>query len=190
MKQYLTITWFFVGWLVMVVGVLIISNHYDSLRNQRAQQTQTNILAQNRAQYLAAIDVARVFGRAPGCAEASADLITDVANEAVASKLDARIFASLVATESGCNQYATSSKGAIGLTMVMPRVWKKNFDFENKYNLLNRRDNLHVGATILADMIKQFGVAGGLRHYQGTAALSPDFDAAYPSKVEALAGRR
>ena len=140
--------------------------------------------------FVAALDVARVFGRAQGCTDASPDLITAVANEAVEMKLDPRIFAATVAVESACNQYATSTKGAIGLTMVVPKVWKGTYDFERQYNLLNVHDNLRVGASIESAFIKQYGLVSGLRHYNGMGTASPDYDAAYTDKITALAGRK
>lgn len=138
--------------------------------------------------FVAALDVAKVFGREGGCANVDSNFIMDVADEAIKAKLDPRIFAATIAVESKCNQYATSSKGAIGLTMVVPRVWKGTYDFETRYNLLNRRDNLHVGASIESSFIQQYGVTNGLRHYNGMSTASVDYDAEYPSKIELLAG--
>src|ERR1039458_6818679 len=55
-------------------------------------------------QYAAALDVARVFGRSPGCTDASPELITAVATAAVKANLSARVFAATVAVESACNR--------------------------------------------------------------------------------------
>src|SRR5579863_4849258 len=76
------------------------------------------------AQYVASIDVARVFGRSSGCAEASPVLIGQIANESIKVGLDPRILAATIAIESNCNPWATSSKGAIGLTQVVAATWK------------------------------------------------------------------
>lgn len=140
--------------------------------------------------YVAALDVARVFGRSAGCAEADAKLITNVANEAVKAELDPRILAATIAVESGCNQYATSTKGAIGLTQVMPKIWKDKYNFEHDYNLLNPTDNVRVGASILSSLIKQYGTTNGLRRYNGLGVDCESCDAGYPDKIMGLSGRR
>ena len=141
-------------------------------------------------QFIAALDVARVFGRSTGCAEADPKLINEIAEEAVKVNLDPRILAATVAVESACNQYATSSKGAIGLTQIMPKVWKGSYDFEHQYNLLNPHDNIRVGASILAGLVKQYGLPAGLRHYDGTGTDCPTCDLAYVDKIAGLAAKR
>jgi transglycosylase-like protein with SLT domain len=148
------------------------------------------MLDQTNQQYVAALDVARVFGRAPGCAEANATLIGKVASEALRAGLDARVFAATVAVESSCDSMAVSRRGAIGLTQVMPKIWKGTFDFEHTINLFNSDDNLHAGATILSDLIKQYGLAEGVRHYNGTGTDCADCDGNYVPKILGLAGRR
>ena len=150
------------------------------------QDIQSEILTKR---YVAALDVARVFGRAPGCADADSKLITDIATEAINDNLDPRILAATVAVESACDPFAVSPRGAIGLTQVVPRVWKAKFDFTH-VNLLNPAENLHAGATILSDLIKQYGVAGGVRRYQGTGVACPSCDDSYVPKILALAGRK
>lgn len=141
-------------------------------------------------QYVAALDVARVFGRSQGCDNADPKLITAVATEAVNDNLDPRIFAAMIAVESACDPLAVSHSGAIGLSQVMVKVWKNQFDFSGSVNLLNPTDNLHVGATILSGLIKQYGVSAGVRRYNGTGVSCPDCDAGYVNKIVALAGRR
>jgi hypothetical protein len=152
--------------------------------------TKTVALDQSNQQYIAALDVARVFGRASGCAEADSNLIGDVAKEALRVGLDARILAATVAVESSCDAMAVSRRGAIGLTQVMPKIWKGSFDFEHTINLFNPNDNLHAGATILSDLIKQHGLAEGIRHYNGTGTDCADCDGNYVPKILTLAGRR
>jgi hypothetical protein len=139
-------------------------------------------------QYAAALDVARVFGRSPGCTDASPELITAVATEAIQMKLEPRILAATIAVESACNQYAVSNRGAIGLMQVVARTWKDTYDFSKDFNLLNRSDNLHVGASILAGLIKQYGQVNGLRRFNGLGDGCATCDAAYPSKITVLAG--
>lgn len=141
-------------------------------------------------EYIAALDVARVFGRTNGCAEADSKLITLVAQEALKAGVDPRVLAATIAVESGCNQFATSTRGAIGLTQIRPTVWKGQFDFEHTYNLLNEQDNIHVGAAILGGLIKQFGTVNGLRRYNGLGVDCETCDAGYPDKITTLAARR
>jgi soluble lytic murein transglycosylase-like protein len=136
------------------------------------------------------IEVARIFGRAQGCSEASPDLIQLVARESVGAGVDPRIFAALIAVESGCNQYAISNRGAIGYTQVLPRVWRTKYDFSNQYNLLNAKDNIHVGATILADLVQNYGLREGVRRYNGLGVDCATCDANYTAKILNLAGRR
>jgi hypothetical protein len=138
----------------------------------------------------APLEVAKVFGRTPGCADAGADLIQATAKAAIEAGLDPRIFAATIGIESSCNSYATSTRGAIGLSQVVPRVWFSKYDFAGRYNLLNVDDNLHVGAQIEAGLIAEYGVEGGLRHYNGMGTISADYDAGYTSKILTLAGRR
>lgn len=164
--------------------------HIDKTRAQETQPAVVSLPAAPDPKFIAAIEAARVFGRAPGCANASTELITAVADESVRMKLDARTFAALIAVESGCNQYATSSKGAIGLTMVVPRTWKNSFDFETRYNLLNRNDNLHVGASILSDFISRYGPVLGLRKYNGLGTQCDSCDSLYTEKILYLVGQK
>jgi soluble lytic murein transglycosylase-like protein len=141
-------------------------------------------------QFAASLDVARVFGRSQGCADADPKLINDIAAEAIASNTDPRILAALVAVESSCDPMAVSNRGAIGLTQVRAKVWKDKFDFAGKTNLLNPADNLHAGATILGSLIKQYGTLEGVRRYQGDGVGCATCDDFYVPKILALAGRR
>ena len=191
-KKYVVPFWCFVITLTIITVA--------SMRIQHARHTlpvvapavvvQAPALDQSNQQYIAALDVARVFGRAPGCAEADAKLIGDVAKEALRVGLDARILAATVAVESSCDSMAVSRRGAVGLTQIMPRIWKGSFDFEHTINLFNPNDNLHAGATILGDMIKQHGLTEGIRHYNGTGTDCADCDGNYVPKILTLAGRR
>lgn len=138
-------------------------------------------------QYAAALDVANVFGRSPGCSDASPILITEIAQEAVKVEIDPRVLAATIAVESACNQYATSAKGAIGLMQVVPRVWKDKYNFEHDFNLLNPTDNITVGAEILSGLIKQYGAVNGLRRYNGLDTTNAAYDAGYTDKITLLA---
>lgn len=189
-KNYL---WLGISIVTIVLSVFIaLQTHKPTSAVVQASAPVSAIQADPFAskQYFAALDVARVFGRSPGCAEADPKLITNIAEESVKAGLDARVLAATVAVESACSQFATSSKGAVGYTQIMPRIWKDSYDFEKQYNLFNPSDNIHVGAAILAGLIKQYGTVNGLRRYNGLGVDCTACDAGYPDKITALAARR
>jgi hypothetical protein len=188
----------------MILGIVLVlafnlplsgslyANMDDILHMQVARQTpRPPALAWQFSIFRTApLEVAKVFGRTPGCADADPDLIQATAKAAIEAGLDPRIFAATIGIESSCNSYATSTRGAIGLSQVVPRIWFSKYDFAGRYNLLNVDDNLHVGAQIEAGLIAEYGVEGGLRHYNGMGTLSADYDTGYTSKILLLAGRR
>jgi hypothetical protein len=134
-------------------------------------------------------EVAKVFGRSQGCQSADGELIKFTSDTALKAGVDPRIVASIIAVESGCNQFAVSSRGALGLMQVEAGVWKSHFDFGGDVNLLNRQDNIKTGATILARLITQFGTVDGIRRYNGTGVGCDTCDAGYTAKVMAMVGR-
>jgi soluble lytic murein transglycosylase-like protein len=138
----------------------------------------------------AEIEVARVFGRIPACAESPDPLIRDVAEAAITHQVDPRVYASLVGTESGCSQFAVSSRGAIGYSQIMPRIWKDRYDITGRYNLFNQQDNLDIGASIVGDQIHAHGLADGLRRYNGLGVGCDTCDGGYADRIMALAGRK
>jgi hypothetical protein len=131
-------------------------------------------------------EVAKVFGRSAGCQNVDAEFIEDVNDAAVRAGLDSRVFASTIATESSCNPFSVSIRGAIGFTQVVPAFHKTEYDF-SRVNLLNRKDNLRVGAEIEAKYIQQNGLTGGVTRYQGMAKGCDSCDDQYTSKVLKLA---
>lgn len=135
-----------------------------------------------RAFYLAA----RVYGRA-GCGDQNLAEMT--ARHAIQTGLPPQLLAAMAASESTCNPQAISSRGAIGLTQVMPKVWSKQFDF-SKINLFNPEDNMTVGTTILSGLVKDHGIKGGLYRYYGTGQDDIGLGGAgYAEKVLQLAGK-
>ena len=74
--------------------------------------------------------------------------------------LTPELLTALIVVESGANHVAVSSKGAIGLTQVMPAVWQCN-----EQELLNPYRNIEIGAKILKYYIDRHGVHGGLSSY-------------------------
>jgi hypothetical protein len=134
----------------------------------------------------APLEVALVFGRSQGCRNADPALINIVASEAVAAGVPPKILAAVIAVESQCSSIAVSSKCAIGLCQVMPRVWNSQFDF-TKVNLFNPRENIHVGASILSPLIRDYGLVRGIQLYNGAGVGCKSCDSGYASKVLALA---
>jgi soluble lytic murein transglycosylase-like protein len=131
----------------------------------------------------APLEVALVFGRAKGCAHAKPELIKLVAREAVSAGVPANVLAATVAVESECYPLAVSSRGALGLTQVMPKVWSDSFDFTQKFNLFNPSDNVYVGARIMATLIRQHGLTRGVQLYNGAGVGCPTCDAGYSSTI-------
>ncbi len=140
--------------------------------------------------HAAPTEVARVFKRSQRCAEADPELIDLVAREALRAGIDPRMLAATVVVESGCNQYAISRRGAVGYMQVMPRVWKDRYDIAGEYNLFNEHDNLRVGATILSELVQNYGVWEGVRRYQGLGQDCATCDMGYTTKILALAERK
>lgn len=135
------------------------------------------------------LEVAKVFGRSHGCEQATPELILAVSEEAVRNGIDPRIAAATVAIESACNQFAVSSRGALGYTQVTPKNWCSTYDCTERYNLLNLHDNVHVGISILSGFIHTYGEKDGVRRYQGLGIGCETCDGAYTEKILSLAKR-
>ena len=133
------------------------------------------------------LEVAKVFGRSHGCQAADSDFIEAVSKTAIYAGLDPGLFASAISTESSCNQFAVSSRGAIGYTQVVPAYHKTEWDF-SIVNLFNRDDNLRVGAAILAASIRQFGTTSGVARYQGLASTCDDAHHCNPNYTNQVIG--
>jgi Transglycosylase SLT domain len=182
--------------LVIVIG-LILGVSFRISHTQKIERTLVFVapaqpkptLADQREEKIqrAIWDVAKVFGRDSGCKDADPELGRLVAETAVDEGIKPSIVAATVAIESKCNPFATSSRGAIGLMQVMPTIWKESYDFQNKVNLLNPRDNVRTGAHILASYIKSYGESDGIVHYQGTGSGCLTCNDSYASMVLKLA---
>jgi len=131
--------------------------------------------------------VAEVFGRAQGCSDATPELVEMTAQSALRAGLDPAIAAATVATESNCNNFAISSRGAIGLMQVRPSVWKDHYDFSGSVNLFNEESNVRVGSEIMARLIHDHGTAEGVQLYNGAGVGCPTCDAGYSARILALA---
>jgi hypothetical protein len=90
------------------------------------------------------------------------------------------ILTALIVVESSADYEAVSSKGALGLTQVMPKIWKYD-----KKTLKNPYKNIEAGSSILSYYVKKHGLKGGLSAYNsGKKSGSPR----YASKVMRIAG--
>jgi hypothetical protein len=90
------------------------------------------------------------------------------------------ILTALIVVESSADSEAVSSKGALGLTQVMPNIWKYD-----KKTLKNPYKNIEAGSSILSYYVKKHGLKGGLSAYNsGKKSGAPR----YASKVIRLAG--
>lgn len=91
------------------------------------------------------------------------------------------ILTALIVVESSADCEAVSSKGAMGLTQVMPEIW--NYD---THTLRNPYKNIEAGSAILRYYIKRYGLSGGLSAYNsGKKTGSPK----YARKVMRIANR-
>lgn len=112
----------------------------------------------------ALFEASKVYGKA-GCG--NEQLAEMTAEHAITSGLPAQLIAAQIATESTCNPLAVSNRGAIGLRQVVPKIWAKKYDF-SKINLFNPSDNMTVADEITRDLVKKYGIRGGLARYYGT----------------------
>jgi hypothetical protein len=71
------------------------------------------------------------------------------------------ILNALIVVESQADHRAVSSRGALGLTQIMPDVW--NYDYAT---LINPYQNIEIGASILRSYIELYGLQGGLSAYK------------------------
>ena len=70
------------------------------------------------------------------------------------------ILTALIVVESSANHMAVSKKGAMGLTQVMPGIWRYDTS-----TLKNPYKNIEIGASILRQYITKHGLIGGLSAY-------------------------
>ena len=90
------------------------------------------------------------------------------------------ILTALIVVESSADPEAVSSKGAVGLTQVMPHIWRYD-----KKTLKDLYKNIEAGSSILRYYVKTHGLKGGLSAYncgQKRGSLR------YASKVMRIAG--
>jgi len=71
------------------------------------------------------------------------------------------ILTALIVVESNADHKAVSSRGALGLTQVVPTIWEEYSPEE----LLDPYKNIEAGAAILKWYTSRYGLIGGLRAY-------------------------
>ena len=130
----------------------------------------------------AMFNASRIYGKA-GCGDIKLAEMT--AENSLKTGVPANIIAAIVSVESSCNPLAISNKGAVGLTQVNVKVQSEKFAQFRTINLFNPEENMRVGAQIMAEMIKQYGLKSGVSHYDGVG----DEADAYVIKVLTLAGK-
>jgi hypothetical protein len=69
----------------------------------------------------------------------------------------------------------------------MVKIWSAKFDFGHDVNLFNKRDNLHTGAVIEADLINHYGTQAGIQRYNGVGVGCDTCDGGYAVRILALA---
>lgn len=70
------------------------------------------------------------------------------------------LLTALIVVESSANHVAISNKGAVGLTQVMPLIWK-----HKRQELLDPYKNIEIGSKILKYYMDRHGIKGGLSSY-------------------------
>jgi soluble lytic murein transglycosylase-like protein len=150
------------------------------VRAERPRVTEAApVIAQEAVPSNSFYQAARVFGKA-GCGDAK--LADTVAKYSEKSGVDANILAAVIAVESHCDPLAVSSKGAVGIMQVMPRVWNSEYNF-SEVNLLNPEENIQVGSEILGGLTRANSPKMALSKYNGTGEQAM----LYAEKVLALA---
>jgi len=75
-------------------------------------------------------------------------------------KMSMNVLTALIVVESSANHMAVSNKGALGLTQVMPRIWRCD-----RATLTDPYKNIEIGSSILKHYINRHGLVGGLSAY-------------------------
>lgn len=105
------------------------------------------------------------------------------ARAAVDERVSVRLVAGAIAVESTCRANAESPEHAIGLMQVVPKVHHLT-----REQLLDPEFNVRYGTHYLGGLVRRYGVAEGLHHYNGMGVGCDACDGAYPNKVLLVAG--
>jgi soluble lytic murein transglycosylase-like protein len=146
------------------------------------------------------IAVSTVFGPSAGAHAAtrseSIDRFAEFIDEASGRfAVPARWIRAVMQVESGGDQDATSSRGAMGLMQLMPGTW---IELSVRYGLgldpFDPRDNILAGTAYLKEMFDRFGSAGFLAAYHAGPSrfeqqpTTPTDTVAYVTAVTPLLG--
>ena len=104
--------------------------------------------------------------------------------------LNAKLLASIMIVESRGNPFAISGQNAVGIMQIHLPTWGTQAVDEN-VNLLKIEDNVDFGARILKDYVRRFGVAEGVKRYNGFVPGEPAWEESsqrYLAKVEEIYG--
>jgi len=126
----------------------------------------------NLAFQQAFFDAARTYGK-KGCGDKALAELT--ATVALKNQVPANVMAAIVGIESSCNPLADNGI-AVGIAQVNVLAHKDEYDF-SRINLFNARENMEVGAQILAKSLKTWGPRQGVAHYNGIGPKAEQYAA-------------
>jgi soluble lytic murein transglycosylase-like protein len=76
--------------------------------------------------------------------------------------LSPRLIAAVVFVESTCQRNAISGRSSVGVMQINPAVWSYS-----QTALLDPEQNIRIGARILKEYVRKFGIVEGLHHFNG-----------------------
>jgi soluble lytic murein transglycosylase-like protein len=89
-----------------------------------------------------------------------------IARNCVQKSLNPAVVSAIVVVESSGNPLTVSPSGDLGLMQVNAQIHAQEFDFEKK-NLLNPKENIEVGTSILKSMVDRHGDERAIQAYNG-----------------------
>jgi soluble lytic murein transglycosylase-like protein len=104
---------------------------------------------------------------------------TRIAESIVASskkhEISPRLLASIVIVESRGNPFAISGQESVGVMQIHVPTWGDAADRE-QINLFRIEDNVDLGARILKDYVRRFGMSEGIKRYNGFIPGEPAYE--------------
>ena len=104
--------------------------------------------------------------------------------------LNPKLLASIMIVESRGNPFAISGQKSVGIMQIHLPTWGPTAVDEN-VNLLKIEDNIDFGARILQDYVRRFGMAEGVKRYNGFIPGEPAWEESsqrYLAKVQDVLG--
>jgi soluble lytic murein transglycosylase-like protein len=150
-------------------GITVVAPTEDSVKKEFQRE-------QKERQYAQAAKLAGQVYERLGCRKTYAE---GTGRVAVDFAISPRVLAGLVFVESSCNTNAVSGRNSVGLMQVNPKVWKYT-----RAELSDPKQNIEIGAKILATYIHRWGLVEGLHHYNGLGNPTDE----YATKVLTAAG--